>query len=371
MNPNRTVTARGSSIASLADRGSLVAYERAAPVQRGASTWHPVQLSEAYALRSIAEGSMTLNGPNGAPIRLEYERHVEHPDGNWTWVGRPAGASKGTEAVLTFGKDAVFGSIPNGSEEPLQVTTAAGRTWVVETDKTLLSQQAQPSDSDYLMSPRTAVASVSRAASGVHKAASSPMAKSSATSTALTTVDLVVGYTTAFATRLGGASQALTRLNFMVDVANQAYANSQVAGQVRLVKAVEVNYADNTTNKAALYELSGTQCTTATGTGTLHLPDDEVNCTSVAVPAALQPLLAAREQYHADLVSLVRTFQSPENQSCGVGWRLGGGQTPIDYNSAYWGMGVVSDSNGDAFPDDGVTCRNEMLAHELGHNMGL
>ena len=97
-----------TSIASLPDRGSLLAYDRTqAPVRRGAYTWHPVRLSEAYALRAIADGNMRVTGPAGQPIELKYERHVEHPDGNWTWIGRVAGAGKGAEAVLTFGKDAV------------------------------------------------------------------------------------------------------------------------------------------------------------------------------------------------------------------------------------------------------------------------
>jgi len=91
------------------------------------------------------------------------------------------------------------------------------------------------------------------------------------------------------------------------------------------------------------------------------------------VPAALQPLVTAREQSRADLAVLVRTFQSPENQSCGVAWLLGGGQHVIDNNSARLGYSVVSDSSGQAFPDpdNGATCRDESLAHELGHNMGL
>ena len=122
-----------ASIASLPDRGSLLAYDRTqAPVRRGAYTWHPAQLSEAYALRAIADGSMRVTGPAGQPIQLQYERHVEHPDGNWTWIGSVAGAGKGAEAILTFGKDAVFGTIANGRGAPLQVTTAGGRTWVID-----------------------------------------------------------------------------------------------------------------------------------------------------------------------------------------------------------------------------------------------
>jgi hypothetical protein len=82
-------------------------------------------------------------------------------------------------------------------------------------------------------------------------------------------------------------------------------------------------------------------------------------------------LVAAREQFGADLVSLVRTFQAPENGSCGVAWLLGAGQTPINGEDASLAFSVVSDSGGSQFPEDGVTCREEYLAHELGHNMGL
>jgi hypothetical protein len=371
-----------TSIASLPDRGSLLAYDRTqAPLRRGAYTWHPVQLSEAYALRAIADGSMRVAGPAGQPIELTYERHVEHPDGNWTWVGSVAGAGKGAEAILTFGKDAVFGTIANGRGAPLQVTTAGGRTWVIETDQHLLAAQPASADSDFLVqSPSLASASAlaHSAINAPSMSASHPMPamaapQQGAEAVPQATVDLVVGYTTGFATRLGGQSQAMTRLASMVDIANQAYANSEVAAQLRLVRAIQVNYADNTSNRAALFDLSGAQCSVAAGTGSLHLPDTEVSCTPVAVPAALQPLLTAREQSHADLVALVRTFQSPENQSCGVAWLLGGGQHAIDANSARFGLAVISDSSGQAFPDpdNGATCRDETLAHELGHNMGL
>ena len=374
-----------TSIASLPDRGNLLAYDRTqAPVRRGAYTWHPVQLSEAYALRAIADGSMHVNGPAGQPIELKYERHVEHADGNWTWIGRVAGAGKGAEAVLTFGKDAVFGTIANGNGEPLQVTTASGRTWVVETDAHLVAVQPPSADNDFLTTP-AAMAAATNAMLPMHGASmhtladAKPMAasavkpQSAEPATLAATVDLVVGYTTGFATRLGGQSEALTRLNFMVDVANQAYGNSEVAGRLRLVQAIQLDYPDNTTNRSTLFALSGQQCTTANGTGALHVPDGDVNCAAIAVPAALQPLITAREQSRADLAAIVRTFQSPENQSCGVAWLLGGGQRPINANNAAFGLAVISDSGGQAFPDpdNGSTCRDETLAHELGHNMGL
>ena len=341
---------------------------------------------------------MAMTAPNGKPIKLKYERHVEHADGNWTWIGRPVGAPDGSEAILTFGKDAVYGSIPNGDGQlPLQVTTSGGKTWVIETDQRLLGPEVAANNSDFMMAPDGAAmkalvaqaaqkkaavagsqvkplaASASpRMASAPTKAASPAKASATASSTSAGTIDLVIGYTPGFAARLGGQSQARTRLAFMVDVANQAYGNSEVTGQLRVVKSMQVNYSETTTNKAALLALSGVNCSTVPA-GQLHLPDGDVSCTSANVPAELQPLLQAREQFHADLVSLVRTFQSPEQQSCGVAWVVGGGQTSINSSSARYGLSVVSDSSGMQFPDpdNGATCRDETLAHELGHNMGL
>jgi len=375
------VLARGvSRIAGLADHGSFIDYANQPAIHRGAQTWHPVELSEAHALRAISSGGMVVTAPNGAPIRLQYANTLEHPDGNWTWVGHPAG-TKGVEAVLTFGDKAVFGTIPNGHEPPLQLTTVGGRVWLVETDQRMLSAAAKPTGNDggdYFVAPgsgpaEAGAARATRAAAPVSsamKAQSAPVMSAAGATTSPTTVDLVIGYTTAFATRLGGQSQALTRLNFMVDIANQAYGNSEVNSRVRLVHAVQVDYPDATSNRTALFELSGLNCTT-TSAGSLHLPDREVNCTRVAVPAALQPLLNAREQYRADLVSLVRILQVPENGSCGVAWLLGGGQHAIDANSAQFGLTVISDTSGNVFNDDGNTCRDETLAHEMGHNMGL
>ena len=43
----------------------------------------------------------------------------------------------------------------------------------------------------------------------------------------------------------------------MVEIANQAYANSQIAHRIRLVHAMQVGYPDNTSNDAALEALTG------------------------------------------------------------------------------------------------------------------
>lgn len=357
-----------TGFASLPDRGALLAYDTAVqPRRTRAYTFHPVSVSEEHALRAIATGTMDIPAPDGSRIRLRYAGHTEHPDGNWTWVGRRDGDQPGMEAIITFGEKAVFGTIPYGDREPLRIAMANGRSWLIDTDRKGLAsldhRATDPTEPDFV--PASALPRVSaerRAATAGAARTASALGPVAAAAPASATVDVVLGYTSAFATRLGGQSQANTRLAHLIAVTNQAYVNSQINAAVRLVRTVQVSYPDNTANEDALYDITGVSCT-EDGNGNL-------SCKSAPVPAALQPLIDAREQYGADLVSLVRNFHDPENDGCGIAWLNGAGQRTITSYDADGGFSVVSDSNLNQFPDDGYICRDETLAHELGHNMG-
>jgi hypothetical protein len=343
-------TRRIAAFASLPDRGNLLGY----PAQRVerqelASTWYRADISEEHALHSVVTGEMTVSAPDGQPIRLRYQRHVEHPNGNWTWIGRD---EHGEEAIVTFGEKAVFGSIPRHGGEELRLTTSRGRSWVVEADASK-QHHPDPKRPDYVVPPELAQSFVSN---GPVTASASMEAVTPAA--VGTTVDIALGYTAGFASELGGDSQAVTRLQNLVDVTNQAYSNSQISAQIRLVRTVAVNYPDATDNNDVLAKLSGYQ----SGSG------------SIPVDPAFGALRAARDQYGADLVSLVRRFRTPENKGCGVAWLIGGDQSRIDNSDAPWGYSVVSDDldRGDLDETDNKTyvCRKETLAHEMGHNMG-
>lgn len=341
--------------AKLADTGVLLGYDRAAALRReGAYTSYPVSISEDHAMRAIGSGQLTVTAPDGRKLQLNYERHVEHPDGNWTWVGRLAGAGVGEEAIITFGEKAVFGVIPNGDGNNLRLTMAQGRSWLVSTDRSKLPglQDAAGEEPDYFVPPSLAGSLASNGSGGPTAAAAGSLVAAAATDN---TIDVVVGYTTGLATSLGGQSQALTRLNNLVDITNQAYLNSQVPATLRMVGSVQVNYADATDNGDTLEKLTGYK----SGTGT------------IPVDPAFATLRATRDQVGADLVSLVRKFRTPENDGCGIAWLLGGGGTGIDNSDAPFGYSVVSDGS-DLNEGDNKTyfCRDETFAHELGHNMG-
>ena len=119
--------------ASLRDHGALLAFDsRRAVIQSGAFTRYPVELSEDHAFKAARSGGqIAVPMPGRGSMRFVYERHVEHPDGNWTWIGR---SQDGLDALITFGEKAVFGSISQHEAEPLRLTMSGGRSWLVVTD---------------------------------------------------------------------------------------------------------------------------------------------------------------------------------------------------------------------------------------------
>jgi len=355
-------TLRG--FADLPDHGELLAYPAKVSRRDGAYTWHRTDMSEQYALRAIAEGHLRITTPSGELLDFRYDRHVEHPSGDWTWIGHLPG-HEGEQTILTFGDRAAFGSIAQAGKPALRLTMRDGVSWLVETDPrkvaAIVNAATRPQQPDYRIVSR---ADLPRRPTGPRAAADGSMTESggievasaSATATAASTVDLIIGYTTGFATANGGASGVLTRLNYLVDVANAAYANSNVTAKVRLVKALQVNYTDSNDNETALEQMSGYK----SGSG------------PVTPNAAFNALRSAREQYEADLVSLVRDFREPENNGCGIAWLLGGSLQGISAGEGWdeLGYSVVSDGIDAGADGKNYFCRDETLAHEMGHNMG-
>lgn len=342
-------SARG--FASLADRGELLAYAmpRDQRLAQKSGTAFQVRLSEAHAFNATHEGGrIVVPLPDGGSAALTYERHVEHPDGNWSWIGRD---ENGTDAVLTFGEKAAFGSIPQSDGESWRLTTAAGRSWLTKNDRNRIAAMGsgKRASTDALIPPDAAGDASQTESPGAH---SNITMVATDEALAAVTVDVLVGYTNGLAAALGGQSQALTRINNLVDVTNQAYANSGVNATVRLVGTQQVTYPDATDNGVALEEVSGQ---TQTGPRTPH--------------PAFASLRAARDTLSADLVVLLRDFQSPENNGCGIAWLIGSGQTGIEQADAPYGYSVVSDGS-DVDGGDTFFCRDESFAHEIGHNMG-
>lgn len=347
------------SIANAPDRGTLMAYKnQGKPTKReGAFTYYPVNMSEAHALKGVVTGHMTVPMPDGSEVKLNYERHDESIDGNWTWVGRVEGGDPMQEAIITFGEEAVFASIPQGKgKPPLNIRTQGGSLYAVQTDPTKLrspnvghEDMAVPEASTL----RQAVANQVLAAKA--QVAQNAVAQAAPPS-AINTIDVAVGYTAGFRAK-GTLSHgaATTALAYMLETANQAFTNSNVNGYLRLVNAQEVSYSDTaTSNKVALQELTGS---------------DGFN--NVAIPATLTSLRTARDQYGADVALLIRGFQQPEHQGCGIAWLIGANGAIVDpVQDARWGYGVVSYGDDTGTDGNSYQCEPTSLAHEVGHLLG-
>lgn len=347
----------GASIANAPDRGALLSYpdKQKAAKQEGAYTWYPTAISEAHAFKAVATGEMTVPSPDGSQVKLRYERHVEEIDGNWTWIGRVVGGDPMQEAIITFGEKAVFGSIPQANGKPaLSLQTRNGRVFAVQTDPSKVVS-ATKGHVD-MMIPEAATL---RSSMGAAVSQSAPvsqgatMVAQSAPQTSANTIDVAIGYTPEFATANGGASGAATRLVFLIQVGNQAFVNSDVNGYLRIVHALQVSYTNTNSNQTALSELTGSNGQSA-----------------VTVPASLAPLRTARDQYGADIAVLVRKFNTPENEGCGIAWLNGANQTAITAADAPWGYAVISDGYDQGTDGKTYYCADETLVHEAAHLMG-
>ncbi len=347
--------------ASLPDHGDLVAYPGSVVRHQGAYTWYRTAVSEAHALHAIAAGHLRVTTPAGEILDFKYDRHIEHASGDWTWIGHLPGQA-GEQAILTFGQRAMFGSIAQPGRRALQLTVRDGANWLVQTDAAKLAAidgaGTSPQGPDFHIVPKAMLRKHDLSTSNPHMALARRMRSAAATTATVSTVDVLIGYTNGFSTAMGGASAVQTRLNYLVDYTNTAYQQSEINAQLRLVKAMPVDYTDANGNDVALGELTGY--------------DADTNSTIPTNPA-FNALRAARDQYGADVVSLVRDFTTPQNGGCGIAWLLGGalgGITDIA-DSEGFAYSVVSDGD-DIDEGDGhaYLCLDDTLAHEIGHNMG-
>ncbi|GGD34283.1 hypothetical protein GCM10007235_02650 [Pseudoxanthomonas indica] len=343
-----------TSIANAPDRGALMTYQNKGKPSKveGAFTYYPVAISEDHALKGVVSGHMTVPMPDGSQVKLKYEHHDETIDGNWTWVGKVEGGDPMQEAIITFGEKAVFASIPQSQgRHPISIQTSNGQLFAVQVDPSQLKSGNSHDRTDVAIPSVSSIveAATAQIAASAQVAQSAPAVAANAPPTSLNTVDVAVGYTPSVRTRYGSASGAVTRIASLVATGNEALRNSKVNGYIRLVHAMEVAYTETNSNQTALQELTGSN-----------------GVSPVTIPAALAPLRTARDTYGADVVLLMRKFQEPEHQGCGIAWLIGANQASVTpANDSRWGYGVVSDDN-----DDNFYCATTSFVHEIGHLLG-
>jgi len=313
-------------------KGELFSYSsKEAPRRDGPYTYYPIEIHVDDAIASALSGRLTLTAPDGTQIDLDYDRHITHGDGNWTWIGRKHDGDVGQDAVITFGPDATAGTLPSANGQLLQITTIGGHTYM-----------ATASYSQLKRGIRAGGDAVFKAADGAITA-TTPEGSITASAAAVSgvNVDVLAAYSSGYRAYRGSASAAVTSITNLVAVANRALTNSNITNaSFRLVGTVEVNYADNTDNGTAL--------------------------TDLANGAAFASVRNARAQYGADLVSFIRRYSNGQN-GCGLAYIP---QQPYASTGVNQTWSVVGDGTIDLGNGSYSFCPDDSMAHEMGHNLG-
>ena len=289
---------------------------------------------------------MWITTPDGEHLFARTVRVDKQRDGNQTWTGKIVTTGGERSVVVTFGQDATFGSLLTSTGKPLRLITQGGKTYITKQDEQAAAARALqqvPSATpaiDYRLPPKVQASTSDNIKTRAAMQASVAMASTGSGPT----IDVLLGYTPGMVTQLGSVSAVVTRLNYLVAVANQAYSDSQVNGSVRLVGTMEVNYADDSDDSTVL--------------------TDMVNASATGPLAALR---ARRAALGADLVSLVRPFSvTGQDGICGLAYLNGSGEETFTTAYAPYGYSTIGDGS-----NAGEYCLDATLAHEMGHNMGL
>ncbi|MFM0642371.1 FG-GAP-like repeat-containing protein [Paraburkholderia metrosideri] len=296
---------------------------------------YSVELNKDAIAAAVKEGGMWIDLPNGQRLLARTDHQERRGDGNITWVGKVSMKGGERSVVITTGPDAVFGSLVSSDGSLLELISSKGMARLVDRDPKFAVQDT----SDGVVSTRA------KAAPTQAQTMRAQHALAAAASGSEAVVDLLLGYTSGLVARYGSDAAAVTRLNYLVSITNQAYQDSQVNSRLRLVGTKRVDYPDTNSNSQVLDALEDTS-----GNSTLQVLRD------------------GRRDTGADLVSLVRPFLTPEDGNCGLATINGSNLSPFTPADASGGYSAVSDGTDD---NSGYYCNNYTLAHELGHNMGL
>lgn len=276
--------------------------------------------------------TLNLSLPNMRQYALVYDRSEVHDSQRASWVGHLKDLGDNYRVVITSDQQGSVGNIstPEGN---FVLRTEQGNTWLYDL-KALGAKPFEPTKEDIRIPPKTSTLPAQQTSS--HLLQNLPLQTPPDT---LVTVDVMVAYTTNLLNALGSVNAVITKINQLVTLTNQAYLDSEVGIQLRLVHTEQVDYNDAVDQSASL--------------------DAITNHTGV-----FSNIGTLRDAKGADLVVLLHPF-SAANNSCGVAWLGGYNGTPMAWY-AESGYSVVATGN----LANGAYCGEHTFAHELGHNMG-
>lgn len=250
----------------------------------------------------VAADSITISLFDGKQFDARVRETERRSLDDVTWRGKIKYAKFDGDVIITFRKG-YYSALIYGPDSVYEIVPRGDKHMLVELDQSQFPECGGGVNDD-----RNVAAPTDNAALvGVDSA---------------DRIDVLIVYTTATKTFLGGDAQAQALAQSAVDAANTAYLNSRIRQRLRLVHSQEFAYTEI---------------------------DPSTDLSNLRANATIGAL---RNTHNADLVSEI----SEVTGVCGIGYL----------------MGVPSGNQNNAFTVTVRSCAvgNLSFAHELGHNMG-
>ncbi|HMS85568.1 MAG TPA: zinc-dependent metalloprotease [Nitrospira sp.] len=288
---------------------------------------NPAALEAMKLARKESKQAISLDLFEAGSQTIELDEPEVHGNKAKVWRGRLRGDQESDVTLAVRGKKMV-GTIVSGQRLYKIEPTEDNRHRLVEVE-----EDAMPLDHHPIVVPDDGTPADLPAPepdfqqSGVAAAADTV---TTAAATTNTVVDLLVVYTSTARAKQGGQAAMNALIAMGVDLANQAYRNSRIAMQLRLVRSAEVAYTETGNINTDLVRLR------TTNDGFM----DQVH--------------TLRNQYKADLVALI---VHNGGSYCGIAYVMANGPRA---SFAPYAFSVT----------DRDCVANNTLTHEMGHNMG-
>ncbi|GAB2665017.1 reprolysin-like metallopeptidase [Arenimonas aestuarii] len=309
---------------------ATVAYEQG-PIQpaagkataAGAATGTPVSVDQVQLAAARLGDIVSLPGTAGQAVPATVKRVHRRDDGTLVWTAGVQTSAGEQTATLVVKDGHAFGWIPQARGPALRLETRHGISRILEDEEI-----ARPAGPDVLLPPEPTPAERDlRKRQEATKAEGTPR------------LDVLVAYQASLVEVWGSVAAVQTRITYLETITNQAYVDTGMDLEIRVVATHLVDYPADTNNNTALYAIT--------------------DSSSLAIK---QEIDRVRVQYGADLVKLMRNFDRVNQTSCGVGWLGGYHGNPFVLR---YGFSVTADKG---FGTDG--CGEWTFSHEIGHNQG-
>ncbi len=277
---------------------------------------------------AISSTEFTLLTPDQKMIVTE-KRLTDRARNSWTWFGKVKGDEL-SSVVLTVVDGVMNGKIV--TQNASYIVEPDGADYVIIKED---SSYIKTSPDDYLI-PMIEHENLPYKAAQAY----------STTTESGEYIDVLVLYTQQFSTRY--SSQLASKIQHAIDIANEAFVNSGINTQLRLVHSAlftDSQASESSNIDDVLHYITGT-------TG---------SCSSFNPPAPPETISSLREQYKADIVALFRVYQG--GGTCGLSWIL----KNEGFCNPYYAFNVTdfkSASEGYYY------CSDTTFAHETGHLLG-